>query len=46
MFNTFWIPKYKYELVSWFKQNRGWDLAKFKKRRLYCIYFKERTQHG
>ncbi|MHA1302230.1 MAG: hypothetical protein ACTSPI_00820 [Candidatus Heimdallarchaeaceae archaeon] len=47
---TFWVPRYKYQLLLWFKENRpDWnqsELRKKKKNELYAIFFKTRKKGG
>jgi len=46
IYNKFWIPLYKYQLLSWFKKHKPewkqWDLKKKPKRVLMAIYMKIR----
>ena len=46
IFNRFWVPQYKYQLLKWFKKHKSeWkqsDLRKKSKSELYAIYFKIR----
>jgi len=46
IYNRFWIPLYKYQLLAWFKKhNPEWkqvELKAMSKKQLYAIYFKER----
>ena len=42
----YWIPKYKYQLLKWFKDNRpDWEQSELRKKgikELFAIYFKIR----
>ena len=42
MYNNFWIPRYKYELLNWLSDKYPTDRNKFKgmiKKQLYAIYY-------
>lgn len=44
---NFWIPRYKYQLLLWFKEHTSMkqsDLVKMKYKQLLAIYIKERSK--
>jgi len=47
IYNQFWIPLYKYQLLTWFKKHKPkWrqvELKKKRKKELMAIYIKERS---
>ena len=50
MYKDFWMPYYKYQLLSWFKKNKvEWKQSELKKKsekELLAIYFKVRIRNA
>lgn len=41
----FWIPKYRYELIEWFKRQKpSWQVKRWKMDRLLAVYLNERNK--
>ena len=42
---SFFIPKYKYQLIEFFKKHRpDWKVSGWTKKKLFAVYFSERKK--
>jgi len=42
-----WTPKFKWQLINWFKQQYPtWKVSQWSKKKLYAVFFQERSKRS